>query len=251
MANVNKLLEERLKKGGASDSKASALAKRSASGNLTGFAGIFGISELSDEEKEKIRLLLSDYSQTGEADLDEDFFSLVSITSEVKAINNQAAILHGERIKRAQEIFKNYRDGAFSAWLLSAYGNRQTPYNFLQYYEFYSRMPANLRTRLEDIPRQAVYTLASRSGDWDHKMKIIENYAGQTKAAFIEEIREALPIPPEDKRRSNHGKKVVKLLSSALAELKKKSTLKSLTDEQKKEIVFLAAAVSEKINLEY
>ena len=90
-----------------------------------------------------------------------DLEFLTTITSEVKAINNQAIILHGERIKQCTRTFlTKYRDGAFSAWLISTYGNRQTPYNFLQYYEFYQSLNLELQKRMDDMPRQVVlYTL--------------------------------------------------------------------------------------------
>lgn len=74
---------------------------------------------------------------SGEGNLTLDLAELSLITSEVKAINNQAAILHGERIKKAQTLLKSYQEGAFSAWLNATYGNRQTPYNLMQYYEFF------------------------------------------------------------------------------------------------------------------
>ena len=50
MGNVNNLLTERLKKGDHS-SKMATMAKQSASGQLTSFSGVFGVSELTDKEK--------------------------------------------------------------------------------------------------------------------------------------------------------------------------------------------------------
>ena len=99
---------------------------------------------------------------------------MISLTCEVKAINNQAAILHGERIKKAHQILTPYKDGAFTAWLISTYGNRQTPYNLMQYYEFCEAMPKNLREQIEWMPRQAVYVLATRTGEWKIKQEIVE-----------------------------------------------------------------------------
>ena len=119
MANVNSLLTKRLNKKDQT-SKMSQMAKQSASGNLTGFTGIFSVSDLNDNEKEFIEAILTEYS-TGKENINSDLNSLISITSEVKAINNQAVILHGERIKGAQEILKNYREGAFTAWLIASH----------------------------------------------------------------------------------------------------------------------------------
>ena len=103
--------------------------------------------------------------------LSNDLNHLISLTSEVKAINNQAALLHGERIKKAHQILTRYRDGAFTAWLMAAYGNRQTPYNLMQYYEFCEAMPKQLASKIELMPRQAIYVFASREGEPRKKSK--------------------------------------------------------------------------------
>ena len=137
MERMNELLNQRLKKPTVS-SKMSAMAQQSAKGNLTSFSGVFNLTELSEGEKEAIESILEQYS-IDDKGINHDREDLFSITSEVKAINNQAALLHGERIKRAQNILKRYREGAFTAWLMAAYGNRQTPYNLLQYFEFYEQ----------------------------------------------------------------------------------------------------------------
>lgn len=101
MGNVNDLLTKRLKKNDLSTpTKMAAMAQQSAHGNLTGFSGVFGLSELNEHEKGFLATLLNEYT-TGKENIDADLTVLISITSEVKAINNQAAILHGERIKRA------------------------------------------------------------------------------------------------------------------------------------------------------
>lgn len=202
MGNVNDLLTKRLKKNDQTSTKMTAMATQSAHGNLSGFSGVFGLSELNEHEKGFLSTLLHEYT-TGKENIDADLTVLISITSEVKAINNQAAILHGERIKRAQQILKQYRDGAFTSWLIAAYGNRQTPYNFLQYYEFYSALPQALRPQIEAMPRQAIYSLASREGPMKKKEDIIKNYQGETKSQLLSLIRETFPLEDDDKRRQN------------------------------------------------
>ena len=147
MAKVNSLLSERLKLPLEKLSKMTNLAEMSSSGHLSSFSGVFKVSELSDKEQEQLRFLLEEYGEG--QDIGQDFTSLSAITSEVKAINNQAAILHGERIKKAQELLKKYREGAFTFWLIQTYGNRQTPYNFLQYYELYQSLPHILLSKLD------------------------------------------------------------------------------------------------------
>lgn len=227
MANVNTLLNERLKKG--DQSKMAALAKQSASGNLTSFSGVFSVSELNDQEKIALETLLKEYS-TEAKDLKSDLNALISITSEVKAINNQAAILHGERIKKAHTILIRYRDGAFTAWLIAAYGNRQTPYNFMQYFEFYEAMPKKLRPQIESMPRQAIYTLASREGPLEKKQEIVETYNGETKVELLQKIRELFPLETKDKRRQNIGDSTILSLTRLLLALK--NTRFTLTPHQ-------------------
>lgn len=221
MSDVNSLISERLKKNGHT-SKMSALAKQSASGNLTSFSGIFSVTELSEHEKNFLAEILRDYS-TDKEDFDHDFSSLSIITSEVKAINNQAAILHGERIKKAQSILLRYREGAFTAWLMAAYGNRQTPYNFLQYYEFYEKLPKTLRPQIEAMPRQAVYTLASRDAPLEKKQNFVESYQGETKTVLLLKIREMFPLAEDDKRRQNEGEATIHQLQRLAASLSRKN----------------------------
>lgn len=243
MGNVNDLLSQRLKKTEQS-SKMAAMAKQSSNGNLTSFSGIFPLSALTELEKECIHEILREYT-TGEADLDQDLSSLVSITSEVKAINNQAAILHGERIKKARSILIRYKDGAFTAWLTAAYGNRQTPYNFLQYYEFYEALPKLLRQRIEEMPRQAIYTLASREGPFEIKQLIIQNYKGETKNELLVKIREAFPLEIHDKRGQDIGETAVKGLERLCTTLKRPQV--SLTKSQKNTLFQLLDEVRDHI----
>jgi hypothetical protein len=230
MSNVNALIGQRLKKTEAS-SKMSEMAKASASGNLTSFAGVFSVTDLSSSEKEKLETLLKAYSK-GDENLNKDLGTLISITSEVKAINNQAALLHGERIKRAQKILIHYREGAFTAWLIATYGNRQTPYNLLQYYEFYESLPKTLRPQLETMPRQAIYTLASREGPLEKKRQIVERYAGQTKIELLNLIRESFPLSEKDRRRQNAGDVAIKQLQNICQLLEKKGKQLSRTQKQ-------------------
>lgn len=199
MANINSLLQERTKQS-QNTSKMKAMSRQSAAGNLTSFSGVFSFSELSAKEKESLADLLKNYALNDD-DFNPDLQALISLTSEVKAINNQAAILHGERIKKAHEILTRYRDGAFTAWLIATYGNRQTPYNLMQYYEFYEAMPKRLRPQIELMPRQAVYVLASREGDQQEKEAIVENYQGETKVEVLALIRKTFPLASDDKRK--------------------------------------------------
>lgn len=240
MSQVNTLLEQRLNKAKNQQSKAGALADRSVSGNLSGFAGVFAVTDLNPHEKEVLETLLRDYAEQG-VSISSDLKSLTSITSEVKAINNQAALLHGERIKRAQDILKKYREGAFTAWLLATYGNRQTPYNFLQFYEFYEAMPTKLRPQIEQMPRQAVYTLASREGDLAEKHEIVEEYNGETKNELLRLIRERFPLADRDRRRRSVGEAVVRGLEQIDSLLSVKRA--KLTNKQRDRVESLLLSI--------
>lgn len=220
MAKVNTLLNERLKKT-ERPSKMTAMADQSAHGQLTSFSGIFSITDLSLIEKNKIEEILKTYAIDTDSDsIGSDLTALLSITSEVKAINNQAALLHGERVKKAHSILTRYRDGAFTAWMIAAYGNRQTPYNLMQYYEFCEALPRSMRPQIESMPRQAIYTLASREGLIERKQTIVENYQGETKAELLNRIREAFPLDNQDKRKRNSVDGVIELLKKSRRELK-------------------------------
>jgi hypothetical protein len=222
MAKVNSILDQRMKKP-SNMSKMAAMAKQSATGNLTSFSGVFSIAELSDANEEQ--------------EIDSDLNLLISLTSEVKAINNQAALLHGERIKKAHQILTRYRDGAFTAWMIAAYGNRQTPYNLMQYYEFCEAMPKQLRPKIELMPRQAVYVLASREGNLDKKQEIVENYQGETKTEMLTLIRQTFPLDQADKRQQKLGKGFVQGLQRLCQQLQ--DAPQELTAMQKKQALAL------------
>lgn len=233
MAKLTSLLNQRfLKK---EKPKMAALVEQTNEGNLTSFAGIFGTAKLGQKEKEAIQDLLQKYAPEVEMDVEKDLEQLMDITSEVRAITNQAAILHGERIKKAQDILKKYRDGAFSAWLVAAYGNRQTPYNFLQYYEFFNQMPKTLHTQIESMPRQAIYTLASREGSLEKKEEIVRNYQGETKQQLISHIRSLFPLEDSDRRREKIGEGAISALKRLILVFEQPKA--RLTSKQKKTLL--------------
>jgi hypothetical protein len=232
MSKFNDLLNLRFKT--KETQKVTALVERANSGNLSSFSGVFRIVALDDKEKIDLENLLKSYRLNEAYDVDTDFKALSTITSEVKAITNQAVILHGERIKRAQDILKKYRDGAFTAWLFATYGNRQTPYNFLQYYEFYTAMPQALHLKLDQMPRQVIYSLASRKGAMERKEEIIRNYNGQAKQELLQLIRLEFPLDEEDKRHPNYAAHSITFLKRAREMMKNSLCVPS--EEEKAQI---------------
>lgn len=234
MGDVKNILQVRTVKG-APSSKMREMAQQSATGQLSGFSGVFGVIDLSDQERGYIAGILDQYE---EGNRDEgDLGSLLSITSEIKAIQNQSILLHGERIKRAQQILIRYREGAFTAWLLATYGNRQTPYNLLQYYEFWEAMPRQLRPKIEAMPRQAIYVLAGRTGPLEKKQGIVENYRGEKKEEMLTLIRREFPLDEGDRRAPKHSIQLLSLLKKAHAILSAEGAKLSLSEKKQIRLV--------------
>jgi len=234
MAKVNSMLAQRLKMATEKFSKMTGLVERSSNGNLSSFSGVFRVAPLNDNEKENLITLLTEY-KNDDQEINDDLFQLSALTAEVKAINNQAIILHGERIKRAQNILKSYRDGAFSAWLIATYGNRQTPYNFLQYFELHSALPERLLPKLDVMPRQAVYSLASREGHQEKKELIIDRYNGEPKQELLKLIRETFPLADTDRRAQDLGDVAISQIRRVHAQLI--STAFNPTQKQKTQLL--------------
>lgn len=168
------------------------------------FGAMFGAVKLLEEEEKEIEYLLSqDFKSEGmrEEQVGRDIHSLIEITSQIRSIERQSIVLHGERIARARDILKAYKEGAFTAWMMTAYGNRQTPYSLLQYYEFYRDLSKELQNRMQSMPRKAAYALASRSGDIERKKEILQNYHNLKQEKIITIIQETFPLDAEDRRR--------------------------------------------------
>jgi hypothetical protein len=242
MGSINSQLSQRLKTSKHSH-KMTALAEKSAEGSLTSFSGLFGSQELQAAEKHLIENLLERYAPDDDPlRRSQDLSSLIALTSEVKAINNQAALLHGERIKKAQDILLHYQEGAFSSWLITTYGNRQTPYNFLLYYNFWLAVPSSLHPTVEKMPRQAVYSLSSRHGEAEKKIAVVENYKGETKSELLTIIREAFPLSADDKRKEEPGKCILKKLLFVKKKVQQRSL--SITPKQKDAILSLLEEIT-------
>lgn len=231
MAKINSLLSQRLKTASEKLSKMTNLVELSSSGNLSSFAGVFRITVLNETEKQTLKDILNQYKNENQ-EVIQDLEYLSSLTAEVKAINSQAIILHGERIQKAQQILTSYQEGAFSAWLICTYGNRQTPYNFLQYYELYRAIPASLQAQLDLIPRQAAYSLASRQGPLDRKQHIIKTYQGQSKQELLELIRITFPLSIKDKRAQDAANLTILNLKKILVQIKKSTFCPSHKQKQ-------------------
>jgi hypothetical protein len=240
MKDLNSLLSEKLNH--KNQTKLQTLAdKNLAPPTLQGF---FKTTPLSESETFTLHKILFE-NKTNKSDLEDDLLSLKSITQEIKAIQTQAIILHGERIKKAQFLLKPYKEGAFTEWLLTVYGNRQTPYNFLQFYEFYLSLEEGLRPKLLDMPKQAVYTLASRTGDADKKESIIINYQGEPKHLLLAKIRNIFPLANTDRRKQKFSDQVIAILQKLVEQAEEKEW--TPTKPEKKKIELLLRAFIKKL----
>ncbi len=225
------MLLQRLKSSVAKSAKMDELAERSTSGSLSSFSGVFNVNPIEEKDLLPLQTLLEKHARNS-SNLKHDLGILSTLTSEVKAIHSQSIILHGERIQKAQKLLLNYTDGAFSAWLIHTYGNRQTPYNFLQYFEFYQTLSPPLQVKMMELPKQAVYTLSSRQGDMQKKEEIILEYNGETKKQLLSTIQEAFPLSIEDKRKSKKAKNSIKLLREVKKVISHKDFKPSQSEKQ-------------------
>lgn len=161
--------------------------------------------KLSNAEEVILQKLLHEYynpSVLEESEVESHFTELKTITEEIKCISVQSVLMHGERIQKAEKMLKDYRDGAFTRWLVAAYGNRQTPYSMLRYFELYEELESeNLKKKLESMPKKAAYTLAFRQGPSEKKRAIVEGYSGQKQKEVILEIQNSFPSANDDGRK--------------------------------------------------
>lgn len=220
--------------------------------HITAFRGMFGETKLSEDEEQSLKNILSTNIVPGEGkeeDLNDDLKMIKQITSEIKAISNQSILLHGERIKKAQNILRRYRDGAFTDWLMSTYGNRQTPYSMLQYFELYHSLPLDKRQQLEKMPKKAVYTLASRNGEIQHKIEIIEKYKGEKQSDMIALIQEKFPIPERDLRAKSINETLLDDIEKLVNKLDKRSKKLEKKDKTRiQNIILMLTSLSSGLN---
>jgi hypothetical protein len=160
--------------------------------------------DLTEQEKRAIQKILVEDYQPGripESQVSQHIEQLTNITKQIKSISAQSVLLHGERIKQAQDLLSNYREGAFTRWLMSTYGNRQTPYSMLRYYEFYQSAPKEARKMIESAPKKAVYLLASREGDKNKKFKLIQEHGTSSQSDLLLLIQSTFPTEETDGRK--------------------------------------------------
>jgi hypothetical protein len=160
--------------------------------------------ELTEKEIQDIqKIIVDDYlaGTISETQVNQHVEQLTNITKQIKSISAQSVLLHGERIKQAQDLLANYKEGAFTKWLMCTYGNRQTPYSMLRFYEFYQSAPKETRPIIESAPKKCVYMLASRDGDEAKKLDLLKEHGSSSQSDLLLLIQSTFPLEETDKRK--------------------------------------------------
>jgi len=205
------------------------------------FNSVFNIRPLETTEAASIEKLLAENFLPGsisDEQVGKDADELKIITAEIKAIGKQGIVLMGERVHKAREILKPYRDGTFTKWIEKAFGARKTGYNMLSYFELYNALPSPLlKEKLKKIPQKAAYILASRLGDIEVKAEIINDYYDQGANEIIALIQEKIPLMSKDKR--SYKDAHARLIASLFKEIKKLAECKKSLSEENRNSLFM------------
>jgi hypothetical protein len=162
---------------------------------INSFDAMFSVQDLNEQEGKAIEKILLDGHEPGllsEEIISTDIIELKKITKELKAINKQGLILIGERISKARDILKKYKEQSFREWLKLTYGSFKTGYNYISFFDLYTALPETLRWKLKEMPAKAAYILASKAAPIERKAKIVENYASESAQDLIILIQETL-----------------------------------------------------------
>lgn len=170
---------------------------------LRSMLGMHTIDIHEADEIEDILLENATSSETQAVQFKRDVEQLKTLTSEIRSIQKQSALLIGERVHMAREILKKYRNGSttFTEWLTSTFSSRRTAYNCLAYYELYCALPGEkLKNQLQAMSHKAVYILASRTGSWEKKIDIVERFSHLKQQEILPIIQKAFPLEKAMKR---------------------------------------------------
>jgi hypothetical protein len=206
---------------------------------VNAFTTIFNPKSLDPQEEVKMqKLLFENFQLSGipeekeNAKLTQDFQNIKRLTSEIKGIQKQNLVLIGERIDNARTILKSYKDGTFTKWLQHVFSSKQTGYNILAYYLFLITLPENLQEAFKSLPQKAAYVLASRDGDLQTKIEILQDKTIDSEN-ILPTIREKLPLAETDKRKTK-GTSLL-LVENLLKTVEKLQVSKNPLNEELKE----------------
>ncbi|MBS0636837.1 MAG: CT583 family protein [Verrucomicrobia bacterium] len=214
------------------------------------FNSVFDVKPLDHQEDVQLQKILHENFLTvgagkekENAKLSQDWDEMKAITSQIKAIGKQGTVLIGERVFKAREILKSYKDGTFTKWLELAFGTRKTGYNMLAYYELYNALPhADLKDNFKKIPQKTAYILASRDGDLNKKAEIIREYHDLSHEELVILIQDKFPVASSDKRASkDSNSRFIAAIRDTLEKLQKRKS--DLTQADKVELKSLKALI--------
>ncbi len=198
---------------------------------------MFGIQTLDFKESEEIEEILIENATAGEtqpAQFKQDIAQLKALTAEIRSIQKQSALLLGERVFKAREILKKYRNGTttFTQWISTTFSSRRTAYNCLSYYELYCALPEEkLKTKLQAMSHKAVYILATRTGSWEKKITIVDKFSHLKQDEIIPIIRKTFPMLATEKRLPQ-APRILETVAALVTMLKKKNTLNPVEKKQ-------------------
>lgn len=217
---------------------------------VNNFNAIFDTKPLDEKESQGLEKILAEHFLPGkvsEEQAEKDLDNLKNITAEIKAISKQGLVLMGERIQKAREILKPYRDGAFTQWIDSTFGSRKTAYNMLSYYQLYFELPNYaLKERFKQLPQKAAYALASKDVDIEEKVRIIEDYHDSSADELMMLIQERFPADVVDRRRKEANKSLLDSIEFGLRKLLKRKD--SLSPENLQQVTGLKKLIDEMLD---
>jgi hypothetical protein len=200
--------------------------------NTNSFSAVFDLQKLDSQEEGSLKGILHDNWITdnlSKSDVEKNFQELKSITSEIKSISRQGAFLVGERVVKAREMLKPYRDGTFTLWLESTFGSRRSGYNMLAYYELFKALPdESLKTKYKTMAQKAAYSLANRKGDIQKKIEIIDQHFNLKSRDLILLVQKEFSNHDPRSRRTITG--LIRRLLETVDQLSKKSRRISVED---------------------
>lgn len=211
------------------------------------FQSVFDTKPLDEKEALALeKLLVDNYQPGGDAPTEEqvqvDVEQLKRLTAEIRAIGKQGVVLMGERVYKARDLLKLYRDGTFTKWLEAAFGNRKTGYNLLSYYELHKDLPPQLRENLKRIPQRCAYILASRDGAFETKQEILRQYSDLPLKELDLLIKDRLPAAKGDRRtRKSSNAKLIEGLKEIAYRLEARKA--ELTEQEIDEVLEQARVI--------
>ncbi len=145
----------------------------------------------------------------------DDALQLQELTAQIRAVAKMGVLMTGERIYKARELLKPYRDGTFTKWISMIFPNRKSGYNMLAYYELYLQLPSDCQESYKKLSRKVAYVLASRPAPLEVKVALVRECASLKTDEGLIKIQTRLPVIATD------GRGIITHVASWLKQLEK------------------------------